>query len=223
MDVGARDSSTAAPGGLRRVTWIKICGITSCEDAELCLDLGADALGVNLIATSRRYVDPAQAGEIARVVKGRGELVLVVANENREVLARLLEQLDADWLQLHGHEDPATVGALAPKAYKAVRIAEQSDIALALQYPGPRLLVDALVEGELGGTGTTFDWSLVTGVVTQRHLILAGGLTPDNVRKALVQVGPWGVDVASGVESAQVRRKDPGAVRAFIEAVRSQH
>jgi phosphoribosylanthranilate isomerase len=129
---------------------------------------------------------------------------------------------ELDCLQLHGDEPHDTLAALLPHAYKATRIADAADVERARAYPGEHLLVDAKVDGLLGGSGTTFDWSLVKALANERRLTLAGGLTADNVERAVRELRPYCVDVASGVERAgEPGAKDLAKVRAFIEAARS--
>lgn len=200
--------------------WLKICGITGEEDAELAVSLGADALGLNFVATSKRRIDEPTARAIAARVRGRVELVGVVANEPAESARALAAAVGLDWLQLHGDE-PASELSRLPRAFKAVGIANAVDAARAASYPGERLLVDTKTSGALGGTGQRFDWSLILELAASRHLILAGGLTPENVAEAVRRVQPWGVDVASGVEDARdPRRKDPIRMARFIEEAR---
>ena len=125
------------------------------------------------------------------------------------------------WLQLHGAEAPEELELLLPAAFKAVAISTVADVARAGEYGGERLLVDAKIMGELGGTGQRFDWSLAVPLAARRDLLVAGGLTPENVADAVRTLRPFGVDVASGVELPSNRRaKDPARVRAFIAAVR---
>jgi phosphoribosylanthranilate isomerase len=134
----------------------------------------------------------------------------------------MMRELGVDRLQLHGDEPAADVHALAPHAFKALRIADASDVAGALRFPGHPLLVDAKVEGQLGGTGQPVDWPLVEPLARARPLILAGGLTPENVAHAVSVVRPWAVDVASGVErTGDPRRKDPDKLRRFVVAARA--
>lgn len=123
------------------------------------------------------------------------------------------------WAQLHGAEPPALVEALLPHAYKALSVRGPEVEALSARYPGEHVLLDAFAPGLEGGTGRTFDWSIAAAVARQRRLTLAGGLTPDNVARAIEVVRPWRVDVASGVERAP-GRKDAALVRAFVAAVR---
>jgi phosphoribosylanthranilate isomerase len=201
--------------------WIKICGITSVEDAEAAITAGADALGVNLIPSSKRAVDLRTLESLLEAVGDRIELVAVVADQTRDALLRLRDASAITWLQLHGEEPPEALSPLLPHAYKAIGIADAADVVRARAFPGERLLVDAKVTGALGGTGTRFDWELVRGLSAERQLIVAGGLSADNVADAVLALAPFGVDVASGVESGNPRRKDPDKVRRFVQAARA--
>jgi phosphoribosylanthranilate isomerase len=200
--------------------WVKICGITSVEDANVVLDAGADAVGLNFVPSSKRRVDVATARRVRESVAGRAEVVAVVANLSVGELEELRERTGIRWLQLHGNESGAELARVLPEAYKAARVADAADVAALSEFGGERLLVDAKVPGELGGTGQTFDWSLVQSVARERKLVLAGGLTPDNVADALRFVRPHGVDTASGVEGADPRRKDADKVARFVRAAR---
>ncbi|HET7538951.1 MAG TPA: phosphoribosylanthranilate isomerase [Polyangiaceae bacterium] len=205
------------------MTFVKICGITSVDDALLAIAAGADALGINLVPSSKRVVDIATAAHIAASVGDLVELVAVVANRNRDELEGLRHATGIRWLQLHGSETPADLQAVQPEAFKAVGIGSSADIARAAEYGGERLLLDAKSPtGELGGTGTRFDWSLAKPLLQTRKVIVAGGLYPDNVAEAIKTLKPFGVDVASGVELAQnPRKKHEGLLRSFLYAVRN--
>jgi phosphoribosylanthranilate isomerase len=205
------------------MTFVKICGITSVEDALLAIAAGADALGLNFVPSSKRVVDIATAAHIAASVGDLVELVAVVADRSADELEGLREATGIRWLQLHGAETPVDLEAVQPEAFKAVAIGDSSDIARAATYGGERLLLDAKSpKGELGGTGVRFDWSLAKPLVESRQVILAGGLYPDNVSEAIRTLKPFGVDVASGVELAQnPRKKHEGLLRSFVYAVRS--
>ncbi len=200
--------------------FVKICGVTSVEDAAFVADAGADAIGVNLVPTSKRHVSDAVAHDIAKVVENRALVVAVVADSSADRLREVREATGIRFLQLHGRESPTELAAFLPDAFKAVAIGSETDVDAASAFPGDWLLVDAEVSGRFGGTGETFDWSLVRELAVRRKLILAGGLTPENVGDAIRSVDPWGVDVASGVEH-EPRVKDRAKVRAFIRAVRS--
>jgi phosphoribosylanthranilate isomerase len=202
------------------VTRIKICGVTSAEQALGCIEAGADAVGVNFVASSVRRVDAEMARAVVRAVGSRALVVAVVAGMTVEAMRALRQTTGVGCLQLHGDESADDVTALLPHAYKAVRVATRDDVERAGEMPGDYVLVDAKVEGALGGTGRAFDWSLVVGLAGRRRLVLAGGLTPGNVTRAVEMVRPWCVDVASGVESAP-GVKNPALVRAFVDAVRA--
>lgn len=199
---------------------VKICGVTTPDDARACVELGASAIGVNFVSSSPRSIDVATARAVADAVHATGTkaiVVGVVAGKSVDELRALVRDAGLDCLQLHGEESPADVEALLPHAYKAVRIATAADVDLARTFPGDHVLVDAKVEGVLGGSGAVFDWALVADLARERRLTLAGGLHPGNVAAAVNAVRPYCVDVASGVESAP-GVKDLAKVRAFIAA-----
>jgi phosphoribosylanthranilate isomerase len=201
------------------VTRIKICGLTSVDQASACADLGVEAIGVNFVSSSTRCVDLVTGRAIARHVNSRVLVVAVVADMTIDGMRALRDEVGAGCLQLHGDESADDIRALLPHAYKAVRVAGPDDVARAESMPGDYVLVDAKVHGSLGGTGHALDWSLVAGLARRRRLVLAGGLTVDNVGRAIEQVKPWCVDVASGVESSP-GVKDLTKVRQFVDAVR---
>lgn len=200
--------------------WIKICGVTSVADAEMVASAGADAIGLNFVAVSPRAVSPEAARDIVQAVGPRVEWVGVFAHTAVSEVRSVAERVGLDWVQLHGEETPAEVLAAGPQAYKAIRVATPADVEMASAFPGERLLVDAKVDGALGGTGAVFDWTLVRELARARRLILAGGLTAENVTQAVRSVRPWGVDAASGVESAP-GVKDPVKTRDFVASARS--
>jgi phosphoribosylanthranilate isomerase len=201
------------------MTWVKICGVTSVDDAEHVVRSGANAIGLNFVLGSKRRVTFDQARPIVEAVRGRIELVAVVANPTDLEAKELREELGIEWLQLHGDEPAARLTRLLPKAFKAVAIEDAADARRAASFAGERLLVDTKVSGASGGTGKVFDWQLVTDLAKSRQLILAGGLTPKNVAAAVRVLSPWGVDTASGVEFVP-GVKDPELVTAFVLAVR---
>jgi phosphoribosylanthranilate isomerase len=205
---------------------VKICGVRTVEDANAAVLLGASAIGLNFVPASPRCIDVDTARTIAHAIHSQmapgGTKVLVVgvvANATLEAMRALLRDAELDCLQLHGDEPNTTLEALLPHAYKAARIASAADVERARAVPGDYLLVDAKVDGALGGTGTSFDWSLVAELARERRLTLAGGLHPNNVERAVREIGPYCVDVASGVESS-AGVKDPTLMKAFIEAAR---
>jgi len=199
---------------------VKVCGITTVEDAEMVVDEGASAIGLNFVESSPRVIDVETAHRIVERVGARTLTVLVVADRGADDLRALLRATGAQCLQLSGDESPELVAELLPHAYKGVRIGSADDVSRAALFPGQHLLVDAKVEGKLGGTGQTCDWGLVAPLGRARKLTLAGGLRPNNVADAIRAVRPFCVDVASGVErEGDPRRKDPEKVRAFLRAV----
>jgi len=199
---------------------VKICGVTNVDDALAAIDLGASAIGLNFVAASPRKIDVGSAKVIADAIHAKAakvQVVGVVADLSVDEMRALVRDAGLDCLQLHGDESPDVLSPLLPHAYKAVRVANAADAARAATFPGDHILVDAKVEGALGGTGATFDWSLVTDLAKSKKLTLAGGLTPANVAAAVRAVRPYCVDVASGVESSP-GAKDVEKMRAFIEA-----
>lgn len=205
--------------------YVKVCGITHIDDALAAVRAGADVLGFNRITASKRYLDDTGIREIITELGRRGlapVCVAVVADLAPADAARLIEELGVNRVQLHGDEPAAHIDAIGPAAFKAVRIADAADVARAARFPGRPLLVDAKVEGQLGGTGRSVDWPLVEPLARVRPLVLAGGLTPDNVAQAVRIVRPWAVDVASGVETpGDARRKDAEKMRRFVDAARA--
>jgi phosphoribosylanthranilate isomerase len=199
---------------------VKICGLTTVDDAMRCIEAGADAIGLNFWPGSARYVDVATARAITEAAEDRATMVGVFVDFTLDQVREILRATAVPWAQLHGDEPPELVAELQPNAYKAIGVKDASAIELARSYPGEHLLLDASVPGMPGGTGRTFDWDVAAAVAKERKLTLAGGLNPDNVAKAIQVVNPFRVDVASGVESTP-GRKDPELVRSFIHAVKS--
>lgn len=202
------------------MTAIKICGITTAEDAESALALGVEALGVNLWSGSKRRCSVAVARDVVRLAEDRARVIAVVVDATLEDIARVRAELGIAWVQLHGDEPDDVVRAAMPHAIKAVRARGDAGYAEALRAPGIEILLDASVPGEKGGTGVRADWALATRVARERPLWLAGGLDPMNVADAIARVRPMGVDVASGVERAP-GEKDRARLEAFVRAVRA--
>ena len=205
------------------MTRAKICGITRLEDAELAAELGAWAIGFILWPGSERACDPAMAAAIARRVRRNVSLVGVFVNPTLDEVAHAADAIGLTHLQLHGSEGPSFCSAAAARTgcrvIKAARIRSAADVRDIERYRLVDLhLLDSYVEGRPGGTGETWDLSLLAGRRTKVPALLSGGLTPDNVAEAIERARPWGVDVASGVE-ARPGVKDPERVRAFMAAV----
>lgn len=202
------------------MTRIKICGVTSVDQALACAAAGADSLGVNFVASSPRRVELDVARSIVRAVGKRALVVAVVSGMDVDAMRALRDDVGVGCLQVHGDAIDDRVAALLPHAYAAVSVGGGDDVRRAEAMPGDFVMVDAKVAGALGGTGRTFDWSLVVDLAKKRKVVLAGGLTPVNVADAIGAVRPWCVDVASGVERGP-GDKDIAKVHAFVSAVRS--
>jgi phosphoribosylanthranilate isomerase len=201
---------------------IKVCGITTLNDALLACKAGADALGFVFAPEARkrnRYIAPDDARAIIAQLPPFITSVAVCVNESLEQLRQWLVFVDR--VQLHGEESPDSYAAVADRAIKAVRVGQDFDITTLQAHPAAAFLLDACVSGERGGTGSQCDWTMARSVVEQvkRPVILAGGLTSDNVVEAIGAVRPAGVDVSGGVES-EPGRKDPDKIREFIQNAR---
>lgn len=202
------------------MTRIKCCGMTRIEDALLAARLGADAIGVVLTARSKRRVDIAQAQAIVRAVPPFVSTVTLFMDDDAAFVRAAIEAIQPDLLQFHGEEPDDWCAQFGRRYLKAIAMGEGASALPKLRrYPGAAgLLLDGHGLGEAGGSGKSFDWSLMPHDVTQ-PLILAGGLTPANVAEAIRVAAPWGVDVASGIESAP-GIKDARKLGDFIAAVR---
>lgn len=204
---------------MRERVRVKICGVTSVEDAVACVAAGADAIGLNFWPESPRRCTSQVAKRIMEEIGDEARVVAVLVDQPREA-SRLRRDVGLRWLQLHGDETPSELSRWLPEAYKAVRPATELDVDAALRFGGDEILVDARVRGLPGGTGVRAEWSLAERIARNRRVWLAGGLTPDNVRNAIEAVRPYGVDVASGVESAP-GKKDLERVRELIQQART--
>lgn len=196
----------------------KICGITRVEDALAAAAAGADAIGLVFYARSPRAVSVAQARQIIAALPPFVTTVGLFVDAGREELRQILAQVPLDLLQFHGDESAEQCEGHGRPYIKALRVKAGDDVAAQVaRYPGVAgVLLDTFVEGVPGGTGLAFDWSLVPSGLS-KPVILAGGLTPENVAAAIARVRPYAVDVSGGVESAK-GIKDADKVRAFIRA-----
>ncbi len=203
-------------------TFIKICGITTKEQAAETAALGVDALGF-VFATSPRQVSMEEARCIISTMPPFVSSVGVFVDEEMEQIRRIIDYCGIDFVQLHGSESPDFCKALAPRAIKAFRIRDEKEILKLPAYePWVRgFLLDAWSTKAMGGTGTTFDWSLAERAATmvKKPVILAGGLTPDNIQDALKQASPWGVDASSGLEKVP-GHKDMEKVTDFVQKIK---
>lgn len=203
------------------MTIVKICGIKTLKDGQAAINAGADYLGFNFYPKSVRFIEKSACAEITSVLKREHpqiKLVGVFVNSPVDEVKDILQTCHLDLVQLHGDEMPETFAQLAPHAFRAFRGIPESNAGYE-RNEAPFMLIDAAVKGVYGGSGVTADWTAAAKLAQQYPLLLAGGLTPENVADAVCQVNPWGVDVASGVEAAP-GEKDPEKMSAFVKAVR---
>jgi phosphoribosylanthranilate isomerase len=194
---------------------VKICGITNLDDALLAVDAGADALGFVFHAKSPRWIVPEQAAEIIKALPPFVLTVGLFVNAGLDFVNATAANCCLDRVQLHGDESPAFCAQVSRPVIKVFRIKDMASLDLIAGYRVAGYLLDAYSPQAYGGTGLTFNWDIAKEARKFAPIILAGGLTPDNVRQAVETVGPFAVDVSSGVE-ASPGRKDPVKVREFI-------
>ncbi len=217
-------------------TKVKICGIQTAEAAWVAAKAGADFLGFNFVEGVRRQLKESEGQAVIRSYRTRGDrrdrrqgkgprLVGLFRDQDSEWVNRLSRQVDIDCVQLNGNEDDSYTRSMHKPVIRQVRVkpeTTQVELSATVQAhldTGRIVLLDSYDARAPGGTGTRFDWSIAEGIVNRERVMLAGGLNPDNVGDAIRQLSPWGVDVASGVETDGV--KDHDKIRAFIEAVRA--
>jgi phosphoribosylanthranilate isomerase len=196
--------------------FVKICGITSEEDALLAVAMGADAVGF-IFAPSPRKMIPEDVRDIAKRLPPEIVTVGVFRDEHPQRVVDVVHLAGLRCAQLHGHEASADVRWIRERVQAVIQGVTAGEDAFARARDTPADIV--LVDGPRPGTGTVFDWSLAEGAPSGMRVMLAGGLSPDNVAAAIRKVRPWGVDVASGVESGP-GRKDATLVRRFVEAAK---
>lgn len=216
---------TARPGSGRlartMMVKVKICGITSAADALMCIRAGADALGFNFWRQSKRHVTPDAAKAIRSSLPPFVATVGLFVDADPEDVMRVMAHCDLDCAQLCGDESPYVVSKLHGfQIVKSIRVRGEGDLRAIDRYRIDGFLLDAYVPGQLGGTGATFDWALARQASSRTNVILAGGLTPENVAEAIGAARPYAVDVASGVEEAP-GRKSRKLVTEFIRAAKS--
>lgn len=201
------------------MTRVKICGITSADDAAAAVEAGADALGFVFVPDTPRLVH-LDAAE--RIVKGLPPFVTTVGvfvDQPLEDVLRIADRCKLRAIQLHGNEPEAYSRRIPCAVIKAIRVRDPQDLCSLGTYPAHAFLLDAFVEGQPGGTGTPISWDLARQAKGTVPIILSGGLRPETVGHAVRRVRPYGVDVSSGVERSP-GRKDHKKVREFIAAVR---
>ena len=200
-------------------TRVKICGITRIEDALAAVNAGADAIGLVFYAASPRCVTIEQAQKIVAVIPPFVSVVGLFVNASKAEIERVLSKVRLDILQFHGDESQNDCEQIKLPYYKAIRVkADTNLLQCAVEFNSAKaLLLDAHSESAFGGTGQTFDWNLIPKSLT-KPVILAGGLTAENVGSAIKRVQPYAVDVSGGVEKSK-GVKDAAKIAAFMQAV----
>ena len=207
-------------------TRVKICGITNLEDGLAALEFGADALGFNFYPGSKRFIKIADASKWIGELPSSTSNVAVMVDPPLEAALEAAELPFISALQLHGEETVEFCRSLAERGVhfaKAIPVRDESSLLGAESFSTRTILLDSWSEGMFGGSGQTFAWDLAAEFVASHpelRVVLAGGLTPENVGLAVATVRPFGVDVTSGVESSP-GKKDHGRMRAFIDAART--
>lgn len=178
----------------------KICGITNLDDANVAMDSGASAIGFIFYPKSPRYIEPEKAREITQKLNGNVKTVGVFVDETAEQVNDIAEQVNLDFIQLHGDESPEDCRKIQRPVIKSFRIRDGFNLSTVNNYPVNAVLLDTYVKGTVGGTGEVFHWDDYDYGLVNKPLILAGGLTPENVTKGVQIVKPGAIDISSGVE-----------------------
>lgn len=199
---------------------VKICGITNLRDAIIAAESGADALGFVFFKNSPRYVEPHTVKDIIENLPPFIHTVGVFVNEDKSTIDKIVEITGIDYIQLHGDETPETC-ALWKKAYKVFRVRDFLDLTQLQNYGCKTFMLDTFSRDSYGGTGQIFNWDIALEARRYGNIILSGGLTPENIQKAIQYVRPYGVDVSSGVESEKKGIKDAEKLRLFIQRAKS--
>lgn len=198
---------------------VKVCGITRLEDAQVAVREGAAALGFVFYEPSPRYIAPAQAAKIIESLPPFVTTTALFVNESADAVAAIAEQTQVDLLQFHGDESAAFCDAFDRPYIKAIRMRPNADLLAETEaFSSARaLLLDAYKPGVPGGTGEAFNWDEIP-LDLRHNIILAGGLTPENISQAIKQVAPYAVDVSGGVEASK-GVKDPNKLARFFQEV----
>jgi phosphoribosylanthranilate isomerase len=203
------------------MTRVKICGITGIKDASAAVKAGADALGFVFFSKSPRSVSPDRAKEIIASLPPFTTSVGVFVNEDKSMVKEIVSYAGLDIIQLHGNESPEYC-SFEEKIIKAIRVKELSDLEPLKKFNTvSAFLLDTYSPDKLGGTGQAFNWEIAVEAKKFGRIILAGGLTPENVEEAISFVQPYGVDVSSGVEGPVKGQKDQDKLKSFIKRARS--
>jgi phosphoribosylanthranilate isomerase len=201
------------------VVKVKICGLTNYKDAAAAMDMGADILGFNFYPKSPRFVSPEKATEIIKKLPAFVDIAGVFVNDSFDKIRKTISQCQLDWIQLHGDESPQfcqSFYSFDVKTMKALRVKDQTDIDRANSFFTDAILLDAFHPEKYGGTGLIFDWNIIGHI--GKRVFLAGGINPDNAAAA-VELGVYGIDVCSGIES-QPGKKDHKKMRKLFDNIR---
>jgi phosphoribosylanthranilate isomerase len=194
---------------------IKICGITNYEDAIAAVEMGADLLGFNFYPKSLRYIEPEEALKIIKKLPAFVETAGVFVNAAYEQIREIKQLCMLNWVQFHGEEEPAFCERFFPlnvKTMKALRIRDKKDIEQVNDYSTDAILLDAYDPAKYGGAGITFDWNVIGHI--NKRIFLAGGINPDNAAKA-IELGVYGIDICSGIESKPGKKDHKKMKRLF--------
>lgn len=203
------------------MTYVKICGITSCQDAQVAVAAGADMIGLIFYPPSPRYVTPAQAQSIVASLPPQVAAVGVFVNESLASITEVAQSSGVQIVQLHGTESPALCQQLPWRVIKTFRFTAEVRPEMMRHYQVEAFLIEGFHAEVYGGGGARADWPRVAELHPYGRIILAGGLTPENVQEAIRVVQPYAVDVSSGVEAAP-GKKDWEKVRAFIRHAKAE-
>jgi len=203
------------------MTRVKICGITHLEDAQAAVEYGADAVGFVLYRQSPRFIEPSQVQKIISKLPPYVTAIGLFVDEEASVIQKTVESCGLDMVQFQGNESPEICHPFQQRAIKAIHMKNEESLSILSQFHVRAFLLDTFLEGEYGGTGKRFDWDLAVKAKPFGTIILAGGLTPENVGEAVQKVRPYGVDVSSGVEGAIKGKKDHEKIKRFIEEAKS--
>jgi len=202
-----------------QIVKVKICGITNIEDAKAAMEMGADLLGFNFYEKSPRFISPQAAAKIISQLPAFVDIVAVYVNPTLEQIKEQITDGSFNWVQLHGDETPEFCNSLrqfSVKTIKAIGVKDKSSLELAEKYFTDAVLLDAFDPKRYGGTGISFDWNVIGNI--NKRVFLAGGINPDNVRKAL-ELDVYGIDVCSGIESAP-GKKDHKKMKQLFENIK---
>ena len=200
---------------------VKICGMTNLKDVKVAVDGGVDAVGFIFYKKSPRSVTMQAVRKIVLELPPFVDSVGVFVNETAEQINKIADRCNLDRVQLHGNESPTFCKKIRRRVIKVIRVKDIQSLKKLSDYPVSSFLLDTFSEDQYGGTGRVFDWNLAYPAKKYGPIILAGGLTPNNVRQAIQRIQPYGVDVCSGVES-QPGIKDHKKMQIFLKNVKAE-